>query len=146
MNSSPVGTFFPRAVYVRCPFEISLVKRAVSLNATLSRPTDRKLFYSRPHSVLGMNEESNGTDTKLQQLKNKLDIKDKLDLDEMVGDMGISVPSTNIEEYLRVLRLARKPTREEFTMIAKVSMAGIGIIGTIGFLIYALLTELPKAF
>jgi protein transport protein SEC61 subunit gamma-like protein len=93
-----------------------------------------------------MNEGTNGTDRKLQQLKNKLDIKDKLDLDEMVGDMGIAVPSTNIEEYLRVLRLARKPTREEFTMIAKVSMAGIGIIGTIGFLIYALLTELPKAF
>jgi protein transport protein SEC61 subunit gamma and related proteins len=93
-----------------------------------------------------MNEGTNGTDRKLQQLKNKLDIKDKFDLDEMVGDMGISVPSTNVEEYLRVLRLARKPTREEFTMIAKVSMAGIGIIGTIGFLIYALLTELPKAF
>jgi len=93
-----------------------------------------------------MNEGTNGTDRRLQQLKNKLDIKDKLDLDEMVGDMGIAVPSTNVEEYLRVLRLARKPTREEFTMIAKVSMAGIGIIGTIGFLIYALLTELPKAF
>ncbi len=93
-----------------------------------------------------MNEGTNGTDRKLQQLKNKLDIKEKLDLDEMVGDMGIALPSTNIEEYIRVLRLARKPTREEFTMIAKVSMAGIGIIGTIGFLIYALLTELPKAF
>ncbi len=93
-----------------------------------------------------MNEGTNGTDGKLQQLKNKLDIKEKFDLDEMVGDMGISVPSTNIEEYIRVLRLARKPTREEFTMIAKVSMAGIGIIGTIGFLIYALLTELPRAF
>ncbi len=93
-----------------------------------------------------MNEGTNGTDGKLQQLKNKLDIKEKFDLEEMVGDMGISVPSTNIEEYLRVLRLARKPTREEFTMIAKVSMAGIGIIGAIGFLIYALLTELPKAF
>ena len=93
-----------------------------------------------------MNEGTNGTDRKLQQLKNKLDIKEKFDLDEMVGDMGISVPSTNIEEYLRVLRLARKPTREGFTMIAKVSMAGIGIIGTIGFLIYALLTELPRAF
>jgi preprotein translocase subunit Sss1 len=25
-------------------------------------------------------------------------------------------------------------------------MAGIGIIGTLGFVIYALLTELPKAF
>ncbi len=93
-----------------------------------------------------MNEGTNGTDRKLQQLKNKLDIKEKLDLEEMVGDMGIAVPSTNIEEYIRVLRLARKPTREEFTMIAKVSMAGIGIIGAIGFLIYALLTELPRAF
>lgn len=107
---------------------------------------DRKLFYSRPPSTWGMNEGTNGTDRKLQQLKNKLDLKERFDLDEMVGDMGISVPSTNIEEYLRVLRLARKPTREEFTMIAKVSMAGIGIIGTIGFVIYALLTELPKAF
>ena len=71
-------------------------------------------------------------------------LKEKLDLDAMVGDMGVSMPSTNIEEYLRVLKLARKPSREEFTMIAKVSMAGIGIIGTIGFVIYALLTELPK--
>ncbi len=93
-----------------------------------------------------MNEGTNGTDRKLQQLKNKLDLKEKLDLDEMVSDMGISVPSTNVEEYLRVLRLARKPTREEFTMIAKVSMAGIGIIGTIGFVIYALLTEIPRSF
>lgn len=93
-----------------------------------------------------MNEGTNGSDGKLQQIKNKLDIKEKLDLDEMVGDMGISVPSTDIGEYLRVLKLARKPTREEFTMIAKVSLAGIGIIGMIGYLIYALMTELPKAF
>ncbi len=93
-----------------------------------------------------MTEGTNGSDGKLQQIKNKLDIKEKLDLDEMVGDMGISVPSTDIGEYLRVLKLARKPTREEFTMIAKVSLAGIGIIGMIGYLIYALMTELPKAF
>ncbi len=77
-------------------------------------------------------------------LKDKLDLKNKLDLDDMVGDMNL--PSTDINEYLRVLKLARKPSREEFTMIAKISMAGIGIIGTIGFLIYALLTELPAAF
>lgn len=92
-----------------------------------------------------MNEGTNGTDGKLQQIKSKLDIKDKLDLDEMVGDMGISVPSTDMGEYLRVLKLARKPTREEFTMIAKVSLAGMGIIGIMGYLIYALMTELPKA-
>jgi len=90
-----------------------------------------------------MTEGTNETDKK-SYLKEKLNLKDKLDLDEMVGEMGVSMPSTNIEEYLRVLRLARKPSREEFTMIAKVSMAGIGIIGSIGFVIYALLTELPK--
>lgn len=90
-----------------------------------------------------MTEGTNGTDKK-SYLKEKLNLKNKLDLDEMVGEMGVSMPSTNIEEYLRVLRLARKPSREEFTMIAKVSMAGIGIIGSIGFVIYALLTELPK--
>ena len=77
-------------------------------------------------------------------LKDKLDIKNKLNLDDV--DLGVTMPSTNVDEYLRVLRLARKPSREEFNMIAKVSMAGIGIIGTIGFVIYALLTILPKAF
>ena len=76
-------------------------------------------------------------------LKNKLDVRGKLDLEDM--DLGITMPSTKLEEYLRVLKLARKPTREEFNMIAKISMAGIGIIGTLGFVIYALLTELPKA-
>lgn len=75
-------------------------------------------------------------------LKEKLDLKNKLD--DM--DLGVTMPSTNVNEYIRVLKLARKPSREEFTMIAKISMAGIGIIGTIGFIIYALLTELPKAF
>jgi protein transport protein SEC61 subunit gamma-like protein len=87
------------------------------------------------------NEKTSNGKQKLS-LKNKLDLKSKLDLDDV--DLGIAMPSTNLEEYMRVLKLARKPSREEFNMIAKVSMAGIGIIGTMGFLIYALLTELPK--
>jgi protein transport protein SEC61 subunit gamma-like protein len=87
--------------------------------------------------------EKTGSIKERLDLKNKLDIRSKLDLDDM--DLGVSMPSTNIQEYMRVLRLARKPTREEFNMIAKISMAGIGLIGTMGFLIYALLTELPKA-
>ena len=86
-----------------------------------------------------MKEGTNGAENRLQQLK------DKLDLDDMVGDMGITTPSLNPSEYIRVLKLARKPSREEFTMIAKVSIAGIAIIGLIGFLIYMLLTELPKS-
>jgi protein transport protein SEC61 subunit gamma-like protein len=81
----------------------------------------------------------------ISEAENKSSLKKKLDLDEMVGDIGVSMPSTDVHEYIRVLKLARKPSREEFNMIAKVSLAGIGIIGTIGFVIYALLTELPKA-
>jgi len=96
-----------------------------------------------------MSEGTNDTEKKgfAQQkleLKNKLDLKSKLNLDNV--DLGVTMPSTNVNEYMRVLRLARKPSREEFNMIAKISMAGIGIIGTLGFVIYALLTELPKAF
>ncbi len=49
-----------------------------------------------------------------------------------------------LSEYTRILKLTRKPTREEFTMIAKVSGAGILIIGFIGFIIYFFLTEVPK--
>lgn len=84
-----------------------------------------------------MREESKTSESKLQQLRNKFD------LDEL-GDRDIALPSMKIQEYIRVLRLARKPTREEFNMIAKVSLAGMGIIGLIGFLIYAFMTELPS--
>ena len=96
-----------------------------------------------------MSEATNETEKKSSlkeklDLKNKLDIRSKLDLDDV--DLGVTMPSTNVNEYIRVLKLARKPSREEFNMIAKISMAGIGIIGVIGFVIYALLTELPKSF
>ncbi len=77
--------------------------------------------------------------SKIEQLKAKLEKGGKL------NDIGISVPSMDVKDYIRVLRLARKPSRDEFMMIGKVSMAGIALIGIIGFLIYVLLTELPRA-
>ena len=40
-------------------------------------------------------------------------------------------------KYLRVLKLARTPTREEFTKIATVAAAGVLLVGLIGFIIYA---------
>ncbi len=46
-------------------------------------------------------------------------------------------------EYIRVLKLTRKPTREEFTIIAKVAGAGILLVGFIGFIIYLLITVMP---
>jgi protein transport protein SEC61 subunit gamma-like protein len=49
-----------------------------------------------------------------------------------------------LSEYTRIIRLTRKPTREEFITIAKVAGAGILIIGVMGFIIYFFLTEIPK--
>jgi protein transport protein SEC61 subunit gamma-like protein len=39
-------------------------------------------------------------------------------------------------KYWRVLKLARTPTREEFTKIALVAAAGVLLVGLIGFIIY----------
>ena len=38
--------------------------------------------------------------------------------------------------YRRVMMIARKPNREEFTSTAKISAAGIVVIGMIGFVIF----------
>ncbi|WMW26183.1 protein translocase SEC61 complex subunit gamma [Methanolobus sediminis] len=50
----------------------------------------------------------------------------------------------SLKTYLRVLKLTKKPSREEFLTIAKVAGLGILAIGFIGFLIYILLVEMPK--
>ena len=39
-------------------------------------------------------------------------------------------------KYWRVLKLARTPTKEEFTKIATVAAAGVLVVGLIGFIIY----------
>ena len=49
-----------------------------------------------------------------------------------------------LKSYLRILKLTKKPSREEFLMIAKVAGAGIILIGFVGFIIYVSLTEVPK--
>lgn len=54
--------------------------------------------------------------------------------------------SNKLSEYARILKLTRRPSREEFTMIAKIAGAGILLIGLIGFLIYLLMTSMPLLF
>ncbi|NLI62494.1 MAG: protein translocase SEC61 complex subunit gamma [Methanosarcinaceae archaeon] len=49
-----------------------------------------------------------------------------------------------IRSYIRVLKLSRKPTNEEFLTIAKVSGLGIIAIGLVGFFFYFLMDILPK--
>jgi protein transport protein SEC61 subunit gamma and related proteins len=51
-------------------------------------------------------------------------------------DIKIDVHEELFRKYLRVLKLARTPTREEFTKIATVAAAGVLLIGMIGFIIY----------
>jgi len=53
-------------------------------------------------------------------------------------DIKVNVQEEFFRKYLRVLKLARTPTREEFTKIALVAAAGVLIIGLIGFFIYQL--------
>ncbi|MDO9539731.1 MAG: protein translocase SEC61 complex subunit gamma [Methanocalculus sp.] len=46
-------------------------------------------------------------------------------------------------KYIRVLKLARTPTREEFMKIGMVSGIGILIIGMTGFILYEIMRVLP---
>jgi protein transport protein SEC61 subunit gamma-like protein len=86
------------------------------------------------------------SEQKAQTRKNKVNGR-KGELAEKLGDMNvkISAPKFNYKDYIRVLKLARKPTREEFLMISKIAILGIALIGMMGFIIYVFLTELPKA-
>lgn len=68
-----------------------------------------------------------------------MDYKEKFD----------EVKSLKIEEelfkkYWRVLKLARTPTRDEFSKIAIVAAAGILLIGLVGFIVYEIMLVLPN--
>ena len=47
-----------------------------------------------------------------------------------------------LRKYRRVLAIARKPGKEEFTTSTKISGLGLVLIGFIGFLIFMLFTLL----
>lgn len=65
----------------------------------------------------------------------------------MVEDRQIPMDiPLRLGEYTRVLKLTRKPTKEEFIVIAKVAGAGILLIGFIGFIIYLFMTLMPGWF
>ena len=51
--------------------------------------------------------------------------------------MNIKETTTDfIKQSKRVLKVARKPDREEFLNFSKVTALGIAVIGVIGFVIY----------
>jgi len=46
-------------------------------------------------------------------------------------------------KYGRVLRMARKPTNEEFSKVVTVTGLGLILIGALGFFIYLMMTVFP---
>ena len=53
-------------------------------------------------------------------------------------DLKVNVHEEFFRKYMRVLKLARTPTREEFSKIAVVAAAGVLLIGLVGFILYVL--------
>jgi protein transport protein SEC61 subunit gamma-like protein len=53
-------------------------------------------------------------------------------------DLKVNVHEEFFRKYIRVLKLARTPTREEFSKIAIVAAAGVLLIGLIGFILYVM--------
>jgi protein transport protein SEC61 subunit gamma-like protein len=59
-------------------------------------------------------------------------------------DIKFNVGEELFRKYWRVLKLARRPKRDEFQKIALVAAAGILLVGLIGFIIYELMLLMPK--
>jgi protein translocase subunit secE/sec61 gamma len=49
----------------------------------------------------------------------------------------------DLNSYIRVLKLASTPSREEFLQVSKIAGAGILLVGFIGFLIFAIMSVIP---
>jgi protein transport protein SEC61 subunit gamma-like protein len=49
----------------------------------------------------------------------------------------------NVNDYIRVLKLARTPTWDEFKQVALIAAAGVVLIGTVGFLLFVIMRPLP---
>ncbi|HIJ07064.1 MAG: Protein translocase SEC61 complex, gamma subunit [Methanomicrobiales archaeon 53_19] len=52
---------------------------------------------------------------------------------------GLNLNEELFRKYIRVLKLARTPTREEFSKICLVAGIGICVIGLVGFIIYEIM-------
>jgi len=49
----------------------------------------------------------------------------------------------DISQYIRVLKVAKQPSLEEFSRIAVVSGIGIVLVGLLGFIIFAIMSFIP---
>ncbi len=51
---------------------------------------------------------------------------------------------SKLQEYINVLKMARKPDKEEFLTTTKISVAVMFLVGLVGFVIYILMQIVPE--
>ena len=61
-----------------------------------------------------------------------------------IPKLNVNLNEELFRKYMSILKLARFPTRDEYTKIAMVAAAGVCLIGIIGFIIYELFLVLPS--
>jgi len=61
------------------------------------------------------------------------------------GSISLESITNSVKQYIRILQLTRKPSKEEFLTISKVAGAGIILIGVIGFIVYLIMVLIPTA-
>lgn len=54
----------------------------------------------------------------------------------------MNVP-TDLNSYVRVLKFATTPAWEEFSRVSVIAGAGIVLVGTVGFLMFVIMSYLP---
>jgi len=65
---------------------------------------------------------------------------------EVQKDVEERVRKIGKGKYGRVIKMARKPTNEEYIKVVQITGLGLVLIGGLGFLIYWLMTYLPQYF
>jgi len=49
----------------------------------------------------------------------------------------------NVNDYVRVLKLAKTPSWDEFKKVAAIAGAGVALVGLLGFIIFITMRPLP---
>lgn len=65
---------------------------------------------------------------------------------EVQKDIEERVKHVGKGKYGRVLKMARKPTNEEYIRVIQITGLGLILMGGLGFLIYWIMTYLPGFF
>ncbi|MFH0966345.1 MAG: protein translocase SEC61 complex subunit gamma [Methanobacteriota archaeon] len=61
-----------------------------------------------------------------------------------IPKINLNLNEELFRKYIRVLKLARFPKRDEYTKIALVAAAGVLVVGMIGFIVYLIFVYLPQ--